>query len=222
MYRRRDARGLTRMQTPPDTQPSLLLRLRDPRNAQAWNAFLELYGPIVYDYCRRRGLQDADAADVVQDVLRASAQALPAFQYDPAKGSFRGWLFRVVRSKLNDFLARRGRQVPAPGGTTMDRALQSVPDRGADAEWDGAWQVQVFRWAANRIRNEVQDSTWKAFWETAVRARPAAEVAAELAMTSGAVYVARCRILARLRACIEEAGGRVGGEGRARERAVPA
>jgi RNA polymerase sigma-70 factor (ECF subfamily) len=210
------------MQLQPKTQPSLLLRLRDPRNAEAWNAFLELYGPMIYALCRRRGLQDADAADVMQDVLRAAAQALPGFRYDPGVGSFRSWLLRVVRSKLCNFLAWRGRQVPAPGGTTFDEALQSLPDRETDAAWEEAWRARAFHWAAERVRIEVAESTWKAFWETAVRARPTAEVAGELSMTPGAVYVARCRVLARLRARIERAGELIESDAHASRRALPA
>jgi len=195
------------MKTSPPTRPSLILRLGDPRDAEAWGEFVEVYAPAVYDYCRRRGLQDADSADVVQDVLRAVAVAAPRFQYDSNRGTFRGWLFRVTRSKLSDFVSRRRGKVQARGGTTIQEILESVPERDSEAEWDRAWRLQTFAWAAERVRKEVREPTWRAFWETAVRSRPAVQVAAELAMTPGAMYVARSRVLARLRARIEDAGG---------------
>ena len=81
----------------PATRASLLLRLRDPRNAAAWNDFLDLYGPLVYGYARKQGLQDADAADLSQDVLIAVAGAVGRLEYDPSYGAFRNWLFTAVR-----------------------------------------------------------------------------------------------------------------------------
>src|SRR4051794_19657995 len=98
----------------PPTRASLLARLRDPRDAEAWGQFVELYAPLIFGWGRRRGLQDADAADLTQEVLRAVAASLPAAGYDPAKGAFRGWLYAVTRNKLNTFLARQGR---APRGS---------------------------------------------------------------------------------------------------------
>lgn len=198
------------MQTSPPTRPSLLIRLRDPRNAEAWSEFVELYAPMVHEFYRRRGLQDADSSDVAQEVFRAVFRALPGFRYDSERGTFRGWLFTVVRSKLNEFLTRLWRQPAARGGTTMQEIIQSVPDREHEEDWDRAWRLHIFKWAAERVRKDVEERTWKAFWETAVRSRPAGEVATELAMTPGAVYVARSRVLARVRSCIEGLEGAQG------------
>src|SRR5262249_2236036 len=100
------------------TRPSLLVRLRDARDSQAWTQFVQVYGPVVYNFARKRGLQAADAADLTQDVLRAVAGAASRLEYDPARGSFRSWLFRVVRNRLRDFLASRQRRLQ---GTGLDR-----------------------------------------------------------------------------------------------------
>src|SRR6516225_8690202 len=84
----------------PPTRPSLLVRLRDPRDADAWGEFVDRYGPLLYGYLRKQGLQDADAADLSQEVLSAVAGAVGRLEYDPRRGAFRNWLFTVVRRKL--------------------------------------------------------------------------------------------------------------------------
>src|SRR5262245_53352875 len=101
----------------PPTRVSLLVRLRDPRDAAAWARFVELYGPVVYGYARKRGLQDADAADLSQEVLRAVAGAVGRLEYDPAKGAFRNWLFTVVRRKLSSWREAQQRRARGAGDT---------------------------------------------------------------------------------------------------------
>src|SRR6266481_6560979 len=121
----------------PSTRASLLLRLRDPRDGAAWTQFVDLYGPLVYGYARKQGLQDADAADLSQDVLGAVAGAVGRLEYDPLRGAFRNWLFTVVRRKLSNW--RRTRRNRPDGGnhSATDRSLEqcSVPG-GVEAEWE--------------------------------------------------------------------------------------
>src|SRR6476646_9131228 len=120
-------------QTPP-TRFSLLVRLRDVRDDEAWGQFVELHAPLVFGWVRARGLQDADAADLTQEVLRAVASSLPAAGYDPAKGAFRGWLYAVTRNKLNTFLAKQGRTVRGSGDSEVQQQLEGVaaPDDGEE------------------------------------------------------------------------------------------
>ena len=89
----------------PETRPSLLLRLRDPGDGEAWQLFVDLYAPLVYGLARKRGLQDADAADLTQEVFRSVADAVRRLEYDPRKGTFRGWLYTVTRNKIYNFLS---------------------------------------------------------------------------------------------------------------------
>src|SRR5437879_3455915 len=103
----------------PRTQPSLLVRLGDPQDGQAWAQFVDIYAPLVYGFVRKQGLQDADAADVTQDVLRAVAGAIGRLRYDPARGSFRGWLFTIVRNKLRNFVASSARRCQGTGSSGM-------------------------------------------------------------------------------------------------------
>ena len=191
----------------PDTRPSLLLRLRDPDDQAAWDTFLEVYQPLVLGFCRRRGLQDADARDVAQDVMRAVSQAIHKLDYDPQRGTFRAWLFRVTRSKLADHFKARGRQPRGSGRTTVHQAIEQQPGDDAWAqEWDRESERRLFAWACGRIEPTVEPNTWKAFWMNAVEARPASEVARAVGLSVGAVYVAKSRTLARVRRLIDELG----------------
>jgi RNA polymerase sigma-70 factor (ECF subfamily) len=187
------------------TQPSLLLRIRDPRDAQAWARFVDLYTPFLYSVCKKQGLQPADAADVAQDVMRTVAAAIPRFSYDPGRGSFRNWLFSVARSRVNDFFRARRRQPVGTGESAVHALLEAEPDPSGEADWEQSWRRHVLAWAAERVRGEFEPATWRAFWATAVEGRPVKEVAAELGISAGAVYIARSRVTARLRRVVEEA-----------------
>src|ERR1700758_5358810 len=111
--------GSRRMEQSPATRASLLIRLRDPHDKEAWGQFVRLYAPVIYGFARKRGLQDADAADLMQDVLRSLATALGRLDYDPVRGTFRGWLFTVTRNKVFNFLDKRGRREQATGDSRM-------------------------------------------------------------------------------------------------------
>src|SRR5438094_5665857 len=116
------------------TRASLLVRLRDPKDRAAWQQFVELYGRLVYGFVRQRGLQDADAADLTQEVFQAVARAAGRLDYDPAQGTFRGWLFTVTRNKLYDFL-ERGRNKPVGSGdSSAQRRLEEEPSPADDEE----------------------------------------------------------------------------------------
>jgi RNA polymerase sigma-70 factor (ECF subfamily) len=190
--------------TPP-TRASLLARLRDHRDDVAWGEFVDLYTPLVFRWARGRGLQQADAADLAQDVLRAVASSLLAGGYDPAKGAFRGWLYTVTRNKLNSFLARRRRHEELP------EEIEAPDD---ERRWQQEYDARLIAWIGERVRGEHTEKTWRAFWLTAVEGKTGDEAAAELGMTAGAVYVARSRVLARLRQAVREAlddGETIGG-----------
>jgi RNA polymerase sigma factor (sigma-70 family) len=188
-----------------NTRPSLLVRLRDARDDTAWRQFVALYGPAILRFTRQRGLQDADAADVQQNVLAAVNQGLGNF--DAAKGSFRGWLFGIVRHQLRRLLDKHAKAGRAEGDTAALERLQDVPAPADDAEsalWNQECKRQRFLWACDQVRGQVEPASWQAFWRTAVDNRPAADVAAELHMRVGAVYTAKSRVLARIRALIQE------------------
>jgi RNA polymerase sigma-70 factor (ECF subfamily) len=183
----------------PMTRPSLLLRIRDNRDQEAWQQFVQIYGPVVYAYGRKRSLQDADAADLTQEVLRTVSAAVGRLEYDPQRGSFSGWLFTVAHHKLHDLLARRSRQGQGSGDSGVQEWLGEQPARQEDVDlWDQEYERRLFTWAAEQVRGHFQDSTWQAFWQTAVEGKSGQAVAQELGITVAAVYLAKSRVMARL------------------------
>jgi len=179
----------------PLTRVTLLVRLRDGRNADAWREFFDLYGPVVYRFARNRGLQDADAADLMQDVLRSVARNAAKLEYDPKRGTFRGWLYTVTRNKIYNFLNGQRIRPRASGDEDAHERLESIPAR----DWEREYQKRLMDRAMDIVKDEFQPATWQAFWGTAVEGRAASEVGTGLKMSAGAVYVAKSRVLARLR-----------------------
>jgi RNA polymerase sigma-70 factor (ECF subfamily) len=173
------------------TSASLLQRLHQPAEQDAWGRFTLLYTPLLYYWAHRLGLAEADAADLVQDVFVTLVQKLPEFKYDASKG-FRCWLRTILLNKWRD---RARRQAPVVTTT----ALETV----AAPEEDGFGEVQyrqhLVRRALQLMQAEFAPKTWQACWQHVVEARPAAEVAAELGIAVGSVYVAKSRVLCRLR-----------------------
>jgi len=194
----------------PNTRFSLLARLREGGDECAWTEFVGIYEPAVYGFARKKGLQDADARDLCQEVMRAVSQAIDGWDPDPCKGTFRAWLFRIARNLLINLAAREGRHPRGSGESDVQRMLEQQPAaEGADsALFDVEYRRQVFSWAAEAIRDEFAVATWAAFWRTAVEDQPIAGVATALGLSTGAVYIARSRVLARLRQRIDAVEGR--------------
>lgn len=188
------------------TRLSLLLRIRDSSDAEAWAVFVRIYGPLVHRYGLRHGLQDADAADLVQDVLREITRCIGRFDYDPSLGKFRSWLLTVARYSLSRMRRLKTRQASGTGDSRMLHELNSLPDenQAPDAFWEEEYEQRLFEWAAEEVRPQVKPQTWDAFWMTAVECRSPDEVADRLGMKVGSVYVAKNRILNRLRNKIRE------------------
>jgi RNA polymerase sigma-70 factor (ECF subfamily) len=184
----------------PLTRASLLVQLRDGANDGAWREFTNLYGPVIYRFARHRGLQDADAADLMQDVLRSVASSINRLDYDRTKGSFRGWLLTISRNKIYNFLSARRGRAQGSGDTTVNFLLAEHPETDAES---GTWELEYQRRLAaigmERIQGEFQPNTWQAFWLSAVEGVAVPQVAQQLKMSAGAIYVAKSRVLARLK-----------------------
>jgi RNA polymerase sigma-70 factor (ECF subfamily) len=176
-----------------DTTPvTLLERLRRPDERQAWNRFVDLYTPLIFAWARRWGLQEADAADLAQDIFVHLQQKLPAFTYD-ANRSFRAWLHPVV----HNFWQNKGRRLAeAPLG---DKEANVMAADDIAAWTDAEYRRYLVGWALQVMPADFQPATWQAFWKCTVDSRSAAEVAGELKTTVAAVRAAKCRVLCRLR-----------------------
>jgi RNA polymerase sigma-70 factor (ECF subfamily) len=190
----------------PATRASLLLRLRDARNEAAWREFVDLYGPLVYNYARKQGLQDADAADLSQDVLLTVATAVGRLEYDPRRGAFRNWLFTVIRHKLtNRRLAASNRTRGSGDPATQALLEKCLAPATEESQWQAEWQNRLFVWACEQVRPEVSATTWQAFWKTAIEGQPSKQVAEQLGLSLASIYGSRSRILARLRELVQAA-----------------
>jgi RNA polymerase sigma-70 factor (ECF subfamily) len=188
----------------PLTRVSLLVQLRDGANHAAWHEFSLLYGPLIYGFARKRGLQDADAADLMQDVMRSVSGAIGRLDYDRQQGTFRGWLLTITRNKIYNFLSARSIRPQASGDTKTNRLLDTLPDTtGDDGEWEMDYQRRLAAVAMERVKHEFQEKTWRAFWLTAVEGVAVAEVARQISLSAGAIYVAKSRVLARLKEEVE-------------------
>jgi RNA polymerase sigma-70 factor (ECF subfamily) len=190
---------------PGSTSSSLIAQVR-AHGPDAWRRLARLYGPLVYRWARQRGLQDADAADIVQEVFRTVAARLADFGHNQPGATFRGWLWTVTYHKLGDHFRRVACQPEAAGGTDALRRLQDLP-QAAEPSADGSApdpDTALLRRAVELLRGEFEERTFQAFWRTAIEGQAAADVGRELEMTARAVRQARYRVLRRLR---EELGG---------------
>jgi len=182
------------------TSATLLGRLsRSPRDEQAWNDFVRVYGEQLYHWCRHWGLQDADARDVTQQVLLDLSRRLPTFVYDRSQ-SFRAWLKTVAHHAWGRFVARRGRPGQGSGDSAVVAVLDSVEARDDLAQrLEKEFDFELLQAAMARVRQRVSPRTWDAFHLLAFGQRSGEEVAAQLGMTADAVYKARSNVLKLLR-----------------------
>jgi RNA polymerase sigma-70 factor, ECF subfamily len=182
------------------TSPTLLRRLR-LRDAAGWRRFTDLYGPLVFHWCRRQGLSDHDAADVLQEVFAAVARSVETFQQRPG-GTFRGWLWTIARNQMRDYFRRRAGAALAAGGTAAWQALAEVAEGLSDDpdEYTDRNELRsLYRRGIELVRGQFEDRTWQIFWQTVVEERPTSEVAVQFGITANAVRQARSRVLRRLR-----------------------
>lgn len=191
------------MSQSPKTRASLILRLRQPEDVVAWEEFVEIYQPLIFRLAQSKGLQEADALDLTQDVLAKVANAVNQFNPDPNQGSFRGWISQITRNLVIDFFRKQDRQQRTADDTAIRQLIDSIPSEEPTPE-DTQWfnlerERQVFAWAAEKIRSRFQPKTWEAFWMTAVEQHDVTEVAKQLGISTGAVYIARSRVMAKLK-----------------------
>ncbi len=188
----------------PITRLSLLVRMKNARDDDAWGDFMAVYEPVIYAMTRRRGLQDADAREIVQEVLLAVSQSIENFDTS-ADGTFRGWLSRITRNATIDRLRRLAARRESVDGSGVAKQLDhQAAMQLIETEFDTDRRRQLFRWAAAQVRQRTGETNWMAFWKSSVDGEPIASVARDLGIDEGAVYVARCRIIRRIRELVDD------------------
>ncbi|MBA4192379.1 MAG: sigma-70 family RNA polymerase sigma factor [Planctomycetaceae bacterium] len=176
------------------TSLTLLGRLRsNPNDQEAWNSFVERYGTKIYAWCRRWNLQEADASDVTQNVMLELARQMSGFEYRSG-GSFRGWLKTIAFRAWRDFLSARKRTLPHGCDILLDQLEMPGAEEDLFRRLEEECERELMETAMAQVRLRVQPHTWQAFVLTAIEGRSGAEVATQLGMQVGAVWVARSKV----------------------------
>ena len=193
------------MNKSPDTRASLLIRLRRHDDVDSWNEFVEIYQPLIFRMAERCGLQEADANEVVQEVLARVARAVSNWKPSGNQGSFRNWLKCVTKNLVIQFFRDRRRWPQTSDQSDVRRLVEDQPNPPNDDQWfDLELQRQYFAWAARRLKERFEPTTWAAFWRTSVLDEPIEQVAQQLGISRGAVYIARSRVMNKIRVAIEK------------------
>lgn len=191
--------------SPPETRASLILRLENASDMVAWEEFAELYGPVVFRVARRRGLQSADADNLVQEVLFAVAQSISKWIQRTDRGSFHAWLLRIAHNEALDLLSSRATRALGLDGDAGQRELDDLAVRNdISALVEREYQHELFRLAAERVQQMVSDRTWRAFWLTEVDGKTVQQAAVTLGTSMGHIYVSRSRVMARIREFVQK------------------
>ena len=192
------------MNTFPETRESLLVLLGDASHREAWEHFVTIYQPVIFRLAKGRGLQDADAQDLSQQVLISVASAIGRWQKQDESIRFRHWLRRVTRNHIINALTRKPQDL-AIGGTAFVQLLQETPADSAliETEIETEYRRELYLLAADRVRSDVAQETWQAFHQTTVLGKEIAEVASQLGKSVGTIYASRSRIMRRLREAVK-------------------
>lgn len=191
------------------TRPSLIYRVREWQDRASWEEFNRLYRRLVHGRARRAGLSHADAEDVAQDVFQRVAETIKDFDYDPQRGSFRGWLMKLTHWRIADQIERRRKDAPPPpephGGAAARPdpagAAELVPASVDDEdEWDREWREHVLAAAAERVARQVKPRHFQVFDLYVLQHWPVLRVAAELGVNPASVYVIGHRLTKLLKA----------------------
>ena len=183
------------------TRRSLLSRLRNLEDDQSWREFFEAYWKLIYGAGRQSGLTDSEAQDLVQETIISVSKAIPTFRYDPALGSFKGWLLNLTRWRIVDQMRQRGpRGRKGAGSDEQDRdqiAIDEVPDpldNTLGCFWDREWEKNVIEVAIERVKGQIDPKVYQVFDFFVLHEWPARKVAAHLHVGLPSVYVTKHRV----------------------------
>ncbi|WP_162006643.1 RNA polymerase sigma factor [Roseimaritima sediminicola] len=191
--------------SPTETRVSLILRLQDMADVEAWDEFVELYTPVIQRVAKQRGMQPADADNLVQQVMLKVAQSISAWLDREDRGPFRAWLVRIARNESIDLLTRRTTKGLGVTGDEANAAWENAKQADQIATFiDREYEQAVFDWAAQQVRQTVQPQTWLAFWLTHVDGLSVQQAAERLNVRTANIYFGRSRVMLRLRELIQQ------------------
>lgn len=176
-----------------------LLRHLHANEQEAWEKLVTLYTPLVWHWCRKMNLPPQDSSDVFQEIFHAVSAHFSTFHRDRPGDSFRGWLRTITRNKVLDHFRKTNKQPQGIGGAEANAWLSSIPEQLSELDEDNVADSHFFYAALQLIQSNFEDTTWRAFWGVVIEGRSPQDVAEELHITSGAVRVAKCRVLQKLR-----------------------
>ena len=183
----------------------MILRLQNAADVAAWEEFAQLYGPVIFRVARQRGFQTADADNLIQEVWMAVAKSLSRWLERDDRGSFRAWLLRIAHNEAVDILTERATRTLGHDGSHGERLLQRLSVRNTlSVSIEREYELAVFRRAAEHVQQAVSERTWLAFVRTEVEGVSVQRTAKELGTTAGNIYVSRSRVMARIRAFVEQ------------------
>jgi RNA polymerase sigma-70 factor (ECF subfamily) len=183
-----------------ETRQSLLLRARTGEE-DAWKDLTDLYRPLILAWLNRMGVPPADLEDLSQDVLLSVVRHLPGFEHSGHRGAFRSWLRTIACSRTTDYWRATATNAKASGGSGVVAVLQQIadPDSDLNRRWDEEHDRYVLACLLDLMEAEFEPTTLRAFRRLALDGAAGAEVAEELGMTVAAVYMAKSRVLQRIR-----------------------
>ena len=190
----------------PRTRLSLVTRLKNAADHEAWSEFSAIYEPLILRLLERDGLQEPDARDVCQQVLAAVAKDIEQWRPDGRDRSFRRWLFRIARNRVIKFLEGERKGQRGLGGSGAHAAIEQTRDKRESISevFEREYRQQLLMKAAEAIRAEFRESTWEAFWLSTIEGHAIADVAEQLGVSVGSVYVSRSRIVSRLKSKVRD------------------
>lgn len=191
------------MDNNPDTRISLIARICDSSDHDAWSEFVEIYQPVVHRFVQKYGLQYADTVEITQEVLSSVVRSIESWDVDKPKSTFRGWLYRITRNQTIDFLRKRKQELNIQGVQNSAISQIAAPSNSESAEFHREFEKELFLWAARKLKPLFHETNWQAFWLSTVEGINIPEVASLLKIEPGKVYVARSRIVARMSKLIQ-------------------
>lgn len=176
------------------TRPSLLLRLKDPRDAAAWEVFDHIYRPMLIRYARACGVTPTDAEDIVQQCMSAISTHIGGFEYDPGRGRFKGWLRTMVNNKVRNL--HRDRRDRGVESDELDGLASK--ENAPDEEFDRLWKQEHLWHCLRQLRGEVEETTYRAFEAYVIEQRPVNEICTELGIKPNLIYTIKWRMTERV------------------------